>query len=206
MIDNIKVCCVQKVIPLAFDESLSYLEMLCAMLDTLNKTIDEVNHMAQVVDNIDVNFDEINRKINLINEELITINNNFNNLSDKVDTNTDNIALLNERITNEISELDETLRSLINTNFTTLKNYVDAQDFILNEKIENIQIGAINIYDPTTGILSPLQTVINNLYTIGNKDGLTAGEFDALELTASGFDAYNITAYEFDSEGKIILV
>ena len=206
MIDNIKVCCVQKVIPLAFDESLSYLEMLCAMLDTLNKTIDEVNHMAEVVDNIDVNFDEINRKINLINEELFTINNNFNNLSDKVNTNTDNIALLNERITNEISELDETLRSLINTNFTTLKNYVDAQDFILNEKIENIQIGAINVYDPTTGILSPLQTVINNLYTIGNKDGLTAGEFDALELTASGFDAYNITAYEFDSEGKIILV
>lgn len=206
MINNIKVCCVQKVIPLAFDESLSYLEMLCGMLEKLNETITEVNRVSEIVNNIDVNFDEINRKINLINEELIIINENFSNLSNKVDTNTENITLLNERITNEINELDTTLRSLINTNFNTLKDYVDAQDFILNEKIDNIQIGAINVYDPTTGILSPLQTVINNLYTIGNKDGLTAGEFDALELTASGFDSYQITAYEFDSQGKIILV
>lgn len=206
MINNIKVCCVQKVIPLAFDESLSYLEMLCGMLEKLNETITEVNRMSEIVDNIDVNFDEINRKINLINEELVIINENFSNLSNKVDTNTENITLLNERITNEINELDETLRSLINTNFNTLKNYVDAQDFILNEKIDNIQIGAIDVYDPTTGILSPLQDVINNLYQIGNKDGLTAGEFDALELTASGFDAYDITAYEFDSQGKLILV
>lgn len=206
MINNIKVCCVQKVIPLAFDESLSYLEMLCGMLEKLNETITEVNHMSEIVDNIDINFDEINNKINLINEELIIINDNFSNLSNKVDVNTNNIDLLNTRITNEISELDNTLRSLINTNYNTLKNYVDAQDFILNEKIDNIQIGAIDVYDPTTGLLSPLQDVINNLYQIGNKDGLTAGEFDTLELTASGFDAYNITAYEFDSQGKLILV
>ena len=47
---------------------------------------------------------------------------------------------------------------------------------------------------------------LNNLYGVSNKDGLTATEFDALELTATGFDAYNITAYEFDSSGKVILV
>ena len=50
------------------------------------------------------------------------------------------------------------------------------------------------------------QTVINNIYELSNKDGLTASEFDALNLTASGFDAYQITAYEFDSQGKTILV
>lgn len=206
MIKNMKVCCVQKVIPLAFDESLSYLEMLCGMLKKVNETIDEVNRLSNIVDNIDVNFDEINNKIDTINNEITTINDNYTNLSNKVDENTNAITQLNERITNEISELDDTLRMLINTNFETLKNYVDAQDFILNEKIDNIQIGAINVYDPTTGLLSPLQTVINNLAQASNKDGLTASEFDALELTASGFDAYQITAYEFDSQGKVILV
>ena len=206
MINNIKVCCVQKVIPLAFDESMSYLEMLCAMLKSVNETIDEVNRLSNIVDNIDVNFDDINEKIDNINAQITNLNNGYTELSSKIDVNTENINLTNERITNEINELDTTLRSLINSNYTTLKTYVDAQDFILNEKIDNIQIGAISVYDPTTGLLSPLQTVINNLAQASNKDGLTASEFDLLELTASGFDAYNITAYEFDSAGKIILV
>ena len=206
MINNIKVCCVQKVIPLAFDESLSYLEMLCAMLDKVNQTIDEVNRMSVIVDNIDINFTDLYDKINNLNSDINNINNQLENITSKVDTNTNNIVLLNNKIDNEINNLNNTLRQLIRDNFDTLKNYVDYQDFLLDEKINNIQIGAIDVYDPTTGILSPLQTVINNLYEIGNKDGLTATEFDALDLTASQFDNYEITAYEFDSQGKAILV
>ena len=90
--------------------------------------------------------------------------------------------------------------------FNILKEYVDYQDSILDDKITNIQIGEISVYNPTNGLLQPLQTVINDLYGASNKDGLTATEFDALELTATSFDAYQITAYEFDSEGKTILV
>lgn len=206
MINNIKVCCIQKVIPLAFDESMSYYEMLSAMLYSVNQTIDEVNRLSNIVDNIDVNFDNINKEIEDINAQITNLNNGYNELSNKIDINSNNINVLNQRITDEINELDITLRNLINSNYATLKTYVDAQDNLLNEKIENIQIGAINVYDPTTGLLSPLQTVINNLAQASNKDGLTASEFDLLELTASGFDAYNITAYEFDSAGKIILV
>ena len=87
-----------------------------------------------------------------------------------------------------------------------LKDYVDYQDSQLNEKIDNIQIGQIQIYDPTSGTIKPLQEVINDLYALTNKDGLSASEFDALNLTATEFDAYQITAYEFDSQGKTILV
>lgn len=206
MISNVKVCCVQKVIPLAFDESLSYLEMLCGMLDKLNETIDEVNRMTEIVDNIDVNFDEINEKIDIINETLLNMENQFTSIDERVSTNSNNINILNIKIDDEINTLNNTLRNLINENFNTLKTYVDYQDTILDEKIDNIQIGAINIYDPTTGILSPLQTVVNNLYQLTNKDGLTANEFDTLDLTAQAFDNYQITAYEFDSQGKAILI
>lgn len=118
----------------------------------------------------------------------------------------DLVASQTVRNTARIEQVNDTLTSLINNNFNILKSYVDNQVEILNNKIDNIQIGQIEIYDPTTGIISPLQTVINNLYNVSNKDGLTASEFDALDLTASGFDAYQITAYEFDSQGKIILV
>lgn len=194
-------------LPTSYRESMSYEEQvlwLCNIIE--NEITPKVNELIDIVDNIDINFDEINEKIDIIQNDIITIQNEYQTLNSKVNQNTEDIQALDNRITNEINNLDSTLRELINSNYNTLKDYVDYQDNILNEKIDNIQIGAINVYDPTTGILSPLQVVINNLYQIGNKDGLTAGEFDALELTASGFDAYEITAYEFDSQGKTILV
>ena len=194
-------------LPTSYRESMSYEEQvlwLCNIIE--NEITPKVNELIDIVDNIDINFDEINEKINIIQNDIMIIQNEYQTLNSKVNQNTEDIQALDSRITNEINTLDSTLRALINSNYNTLKDYVDYQDNILNEKIDNIQIGAINVYDPTTGILSPLQVVINNLYQIGNKDGLTAGEFDALELTASGFDAYEITAYEFDSQGKIILV
>ena len=95
---------------------------------------------------------------------------------------------------------------LINEKYNDLKDYVDVKDQALNAKIDNIQIGAISVYDPTTGLLTPLQIVINNIYSSSNVDGLTAEEFDALDLTATEFDAYQITTYDFDTQGKLILV
>lgn len=158
-----------------------------------------------------------------LTEEYTTLMNSFQELKDYVDkylvdvedlkqaieeiNNTlDSVASQTASNTARIEQVNTQLTSLINNNFNILKDYIDNQVVILNNKIDNIQIGQIELYDPTTGILSPLQTVINNLYGLTNKDGLTASEFDALELTASGFDAYQITAYEFDSQGKIILV
>ena len=73
------------------------------------------------------------------------------------------------------------------------------------EKINNISIDSIILRDPTTGIFSNIQVVINNLYNTANTDGITASEFDGLELTASVFDSKQITASQFDTSGKSIL-
>ena len=160
-----------------------------------NELIDAFNSLKAYIDeylysipDFQEAINEINNRLDNLAQEIININTSISELNDKVDSEVDN------------------LKDLINQNYTALKNYVDYQDNLLDEKIDNIQIGAIQIYDPTTGILSPLQTVINNLAQVSNKDGLTAQEFDNLELTAQGFDNYQITAYEFDSAGKVILV
>ena len=150
--------------------------------------INSFEELKAYVDQYLVDVEDLKQAIREINDELDLI-------ADETHTNTARIEQVNNNLT-----------SLINNNFTILKNYVDNQVEILNNKIDNIQIGQIEIYDPTTGIVSSLQTVINNLYGLTNKDGLTATEFDALDLTATEFDAYQITAYEFDSQGKIILV
>lgn len=184
-----------RAIPLAFDESMSYLEMICGLLDSINKTIDIVNQHSEFIENYEDNLSDIQTQIT-------DLQNRLDALLDDVDNKLDDFKVI---IDEEIQDLSNNLNALINENFTVLKNYVDDNDAILLDKIENISIDSIILRDPTTGLRSNIQVVINNLYNTANTDGITAGEFDALELTAQGFDLKQITAYEFDTSGKVIL-
>jgi hypothetical protein len=184
-----------RAIPLAFDESMSYLEMICAMLDSVNKTIDIVNKHSEFIENYEDNLTDIQTQIT-------DLQNRLDSLLDDVDNKLDDFKVI---IDEEIEQLSNSLNALINENYTLLKDYVDRQDAELLDKIENISIDSIILRDPTTGLRSNIQVVINNLYNTANTDGITAGEFDALELTAQGFDLKQITAYEFDTSGKVIL-
>ena len=191
-----------------FDALTNY-EMMCKIVEKLNELIDVTNEQTQTFAYLEVEFkklkdyvdeyltglDDVKEQINLINQAL-------DNIGEILIEHTNALIRIDNKIDSEITRVI----NLINDNFNLLKDYVDYQDNILDEKIDNIQIGLIQIYDPTTGTIEPLQMVINNLYQLTNKDGLTASEFDALDLTATEFDAYQITAYEFDSAGKTILV
>lgn len=160
-----------------------------------NELIDAFNNLYEWVNSVIISIPDFEKALEEVNTRL-------DELAQEILDNRTAIGDVDSRITVEVKKLED----LIQENFTALKEYSDYQDNLLNQKIDNIQIGAINVYDPTTGLLSPLQTVINNLAQASNKNGLTASEFDTLELTAQAFDAYEITAYEFDSDGKNILV
>lgn len=205
-----RFCSSLGILPTSYLMTLSYGEQVTWLCNYINNTIipilksnneaistipifeenvtNQLNEFQTILDSYVSSLDDVKEDIININNTLIQ----YNIL----------ITELNQKINEDIENLEE----LINSNFNALKNYVDIKDYELNQKIENIQIGAIQVYDPTTGILSPLQEVLNNLYGVSNKDGLTASEFDNLELTATTFDNYQITAYEFDSQGKVILV
>ena len=194
-------------LPTSYRESMSYEEQVLWLCNNIENVITPtLNDVINTINNLDYNFDDINNKIILIQEQILLIKEEYNNLSNKVNKNAQDIINLDSKFTNAINNLDSTLRELINTNFNTLKDYVDYNDNILNNKIDNISTTGIMAYNPTNGLLEPLQKVLNDIAQLTNQDGLTASEFDALELTATGFDAYEITAYEFDSQGKIILV
>lgn len=194
-----------------FDAITNY-QLYCKIVEYLNKVIyneklleESDNELVDAYNELEEYVMKYVTDVSDLKEAIELINTRLDDLVLQVETNTSNISLLDEKIDSEITNLDSTLRGLIDSNFDILKDYVDSQVAILNYRIDNINISNLNIYDPTTGLMSPLQTVINNIAQISNKDGLTASEFDLLELTASGFDAYQITAYEFDSSGKIIL-
>lgn len=49
----------QKVLPLVYDTSLSYYEVLCKVVDYLNKTMETVNEISDELDNLKTGFDEL---------------------------------------------------------------------------------------------------------------------------------------------------
>ena len=176
--------------------------LMCKLYEYIKNVASDVSKLNTEYNTLITEFQKLYDYVNEyltgiedIKEAIIIINNRLDELAERTLANQSRIEQVNSNLIN-----------LVNSNFQTLKAYVDSQDALLDEKIENLQIGAIQLYDPTSGTIQPLQIVINNLYGIGNKDGLTATEFDALDLTATSFDAYQITAYEFDSSGKVILV
>lgn len=180
-----------------FDALTNY-ELLCKITEYINKVAEQQNSLNQIYIELYNGYKELYDYVNQylvdideVKQAIQRIDASLDELAADVLKNSQDIILLNNRIDSVITEL---------------RAYVDSKVLMLEEEIQNIQIGDISVYDPTTGEILPLQTVINNLYQLGNKDGLTASEFDALDLTATGFDAYQITAYEFDSSGKTILV
>lgn len=184
-------------LPSSYIQSLSYLEMLSWLCNYIEKTvIPAINENAEAVKEIqeflekyEDQYEEIQR---MMEELIISINQRFASIETELE------AKFNQ-LTNQVLEL-------IDNNYTILKNYIDQKYDELNYKIEHISIDSIELRDPTTGLVSNIQVVINNLFNTFNTDALTASEFEALDLTATAFDAYQITAYEFDTQGKIILV
>ena len=178
-----------KTLPVAFDDSVSYLQMLSAILAKQGEIIEQLNLNTEFIENWDKNINDLIERVDALELEVNNLREEFNlELNAKIDA-------LRYELLQAIAEGNAQIRG-----------YVDAQVEILDQKIDDVALGQINVYDPTTGIISPLQVVINNLYDSGRVEAITASEFDGLELTATEFDAYDMTAYDFDTKAKTILI
>lgn len=171
--------------PFVYDSEESFLEMLRKFYKYLHELTeaskemsDDIIELRTEMDNFE---DEINEEIQRINDILVEYD------------------IKIERVKNE-------LQVYINDEIANLRLYVDSEDALLNERIRQIEIGNINVYDPTTGLYSPIQVVIDNLYDLGRSNALTATEYDALELSATDYDEYELTARDYDLNGKTLLV
>lgn len=184
-------------IPLSYKESLTYEEQLLWLQKNLNDAIELLNQLKEDFDNIDLNFEELEQRINLVAESVSLLSTRVSSLEENSATKED--------LASAINSLDEELRTLINEEYSILKEYVDTQDENLQYQIDHFDIGNITLLDPTTGLQSSIQTVIDNIYDQTRSDGISAAEFDALQLTAEGFDEKEITAFNFDQHGKTLL-
>lgn len=186
-----------KIPPIGFFEPISVdpkdmmtdVEYLLGILKKLNQMIAQLNANTEFIEEYSGKIEEIEAEVASLRKEM-----------------TDFETQINLDISNRFAEIEIQLRAMIATTLIQANAYTDGKFAILEEEIRNIVAGQITVYDPTTGVVSPLQTVIDNLYGSSREEALTATEYDALELTATAYDAYQLTAFNYDKYGKTLLV
>lgn len=169
-------------------DNMTYAEFLLGILKKMNEIIAVTNTQQEFIDEFNVKYQELLIEFEQLRAE-------FDALEDKITAS----------VQAQFDAFEVEVRNLITATQNYLIAYTDSAEARLQAQIEAIQIGDINVIDPTTGILSPIQTVINNLAG-SSADALTATEYDALNLTATAYDNYDITAYDYDFKGKALLV
>lgn len=177
--------------PISVDpkDMMTDVEYLLGILKKLNEVIKQVNSNTEFIN-------EYNGKIEEIEAKVATLEQEMNDFEAEVQ------ADINDRFI----QLKIELQSMIASALIQANAYTDAVAANLENEIQNILLGQIEVYDPTTGMRSDLQTALDNIYGSSRDDALTATEYDALDLTATAYDAYDISAFDYDKYGKTMLV
>lgn len=185
-----------KIPPIGFFEPISVdprdmmtdVEFLLGVLKKLNEVILQTNSNTEFINNYSGKIEEIEAEVQALRSEM-------NQFEQDV----------NQSIALQFADIKIELQAMIATALNQARAYTDTVAAQLEHEIQEISVGQIKVFDPTTGLYSDLQIVIDNLYTLGRTDALSATEYDALELTATDYDAYELTAYEYDNNGKTLL-
>lgn len=114
--------------------------MLMLYRKNLNEVINTLNQMSEIVDNIDTNFTDIYERIDNINLQIDEINQNFVTFENNINRN---VALQLQQFNNQIVQLMNDYQNIFNKNLLSLRNDIEKQ-------IENIELGNVIAYDPTT--------------------------------------------------------
>lgn len=187
-IQKMKFWC-QKVLPLVYDDSLSYYETLCKFLQKLNEVIDLYNNLQETFEGyVDA---EILKLKEYVDSENTRQDEEFNG----------KIEFVYEEIQKQVTRLFK----YIDDGDLILRNYIDSEIRELKEWVEESIIGNIIIYDPTTGYKNPLDVVMTHIYDALRYWGITCYQFDAAENTCNQLDGYHYTALEFDTKSLKIL-
>lgn len=144
--------------------------------------------------------DEVAAQIELltteVNAAIAGLDTQFANLTREIRSELVQVKL---EVTQALAHLDQRILDNNDFIFDYVENRLD--QFI----IDFPEIIGIQVFNPMRGQYTDLQTAIDDLYDMACVYGLTAIQFDTLDLTALEFDNFDLTAREFDQYGYNLL-
>ena len=111
-----------KVIPLVYDESLSYYEQLCKILKSLNESITAINDLNTAVGDLS----DLAGQVSKLQNDIITFESNVNNLLAQMNNTLEEYDTRFNEYDNRFNDLEEKLTKEINNNVKALKDYIDS--------------------------------------------------------------------------------
>lgn len=221
----------QKVLPLVYDESLSYYEVLCKLSEYIEDVIKRLDTLENDLPNtinsiIDSKLESFKKEFaTMFEQEIANIRKEFTNLQAKIeqelkeyeDATTEKI----QKMLNEIKTFEDKINSeiiAINLNISKIiedfSNYKKKMDKIFEINMQELkkyidehitEITRLYVKDPYDGQIKDVQIVLNEIVERQNYGyGLTATEYDNLQLTASQYDTKQLTAREYDYRGVLV--
>ena len=223
MLDNIKTfrfyC--QKILPLVYDDSLSYIETLCKVSSKLNEVIDDYNELIDYYNTLPQLLEQITAKLSELDDFVDTINREFAELDARLTAKVDKklakvdeelakslelieheMAELEAKVNVEIERLRSELTQVINSQLAVFRTELELSEnntkawteARLNEFLAELpDVQNVLVYNMITGKLEPVQDVIASMYDV-MREGLTAYEYDRLRLTASEYDNWIVNS------------
>ena len=201
-----------KTLPLAFDESMSYYECLCALLEYLNETI------VPDINNVNDGLSELQQFYLQLQEY---VNDYFNNLDvqEEINNKLDQMAedgSLSQLIGMYIDPLFNEFTEDMENELASYKSSINNQVSTMNNKIDALSMGAPLAASSTAGMTDTTKVYVNTTdgkWYYYNGTAWTAGgdyqssgiatnsvEPDMLKYTYL-YNLYNVSAIEFNKLG-----
>lgn len=143
---------------------------------------------------------EVDATIDLLEKDVAAAIASFENRFIELETEVKNeLARTKAEVARAIIELQH----IIDANNAYIMQYVENR---LQKFIDDLpEILTVQVYNPYRGEVTDIQTAINDIYSVACIWGLTASQYDSLELTASEYDAKELTASQYDTLGYKLL-
>jgi len=226
-----------KIIPLAYDEALSYIEQIYSLVSKINNVIETVNSIETDFENVSKNYiDEQvalikkwvsetnsefqNMLMNKVESEISSfeneMNTKFNNFESRIMTQITEVTDLLEK---ELLRMDRNLKSFdirlsalsgdINKNNDFLLDYFNKMSEELKKFVEDsisYRTGnTITVLNPVSNKNTSLNMALKDLYDTRLIFGITAYEYDSLDMEAETYDNLGITARDYDYNARFYL-
>lgn len=201
-----------------FPRTRTYDSDLGWLIDSMRDLIDEYNDILSKTNTNTANIAELTKRVRVlesswdslqrefealethINEYVFTlVNSYFREVNSKIQRLQENINTINALIVREKRDLVSLIEATDDANrswtMAEIQRIIDALPSYLS----------ILVYNPVKGAITDINECIMDLYELSRVEGLTAVEYDTLDLTASEYDSLNLTAKEYDEWAKKLL-
>ena len=228
MIKPLRYYC-QKVLPLVYDDSISYYETLAKTVKKLNEVIASMNELSENIDSlidskiagaVETLRQQINAEISAltqnINEQIVVINQKITALQGDVLADRELINGLRTDLNNLEASLTVQLQTITARIDGVERDYKEADNKIylyiiteiakIREEIQHIVLADVTVTNPITGEVDTIQNTLDDIYHVVILWALSASEYDSLGLSAQGYDGAGLTAEQYDYMGKYYLM